>query len=95
MLTSMYFHKEKVSKKIQETNLWQRNKCWIIIYAYHQKLMGIRLTFLVENCYEQPFLAIPKPNVYRIFTKKWSPLKPHAPDLWQGKNYGVRNRSIS
>lgn len=57
--------------------------------------MDIRLTFLVENHYEQPFLAIPKPNAYRFFTKKWSPLKPLAPDLWQGNNYGVRNRSIS
>jgi hypothetical protein len=94
-LPPMDFHKEMISTKIKETNLWQENMCGVTNRSLSPNIDEIQQIFVVENRYERSFSTLPKVNIYGIFTEKWYSLKIHEMDLWQEKCVGNESEHLT
>jgi hypothetical protein len=91
--TYEFFRKKRSPPKIQESNLWQENICWVSNKSLSPKIDGHTSGILSENDYERLFSIILKANAYEFFTKKWC--APKSKRLMNGKKtYGVRNKSL-
>jgi hypothetical protein len=76
--------------EIQERDLWQGNICGVRWTSLWSMSNGNTTPIFVENSHERPFSILPKPNIYRFLTMKWSPPEIQECDLWQGNICGVR-----
>jgi hypothetical protein len=80
--------------QIKECDLWQGNICGVRFMSLWSMINGHTTPILVENRHERPFSIIPKANIYRFLTKKWSPPKIQECDLWQENICGVMCTSL-
>jgi hypothetical protein len=68
--------------EIEEYDLWQGNISGVGCMILWSMIKGHTTPIFVENCKERPFSIISQANIYRFFTKKWSPPEIQECDIW-------------